>query len=216
MIDERVKQHLQRSLQEGLSLLNINTTTSQQNQLCEFLILLEKWNKVHNLTSVRNIMDMVSKHLLDSLSIARFLVGCRILDVGSGAGFPGSPLSIICPDKKFVLLDSNKKKTSFLIFVVTSLKLPNVKVVNSRVEQYQDESGFDVIISRAFADLGKFVSCSGHLCRQQGGFLAMKGKIAQVKKELLPEGYLLTKIETVEVPGLKGERCVIFVNKKVN
>jgi 16S rRNA (guanine527-N7)-methyltransferase len=210
------KQKLQHSLQEGLVNLGIKASIQQQDCLCEFLLLLDKWNKVHNLTAVRNIMEMVSKHLLDSLVVAPFLTGHRVLDVGSGAGFPGLPLSIICPELEFTLLDSSSKRTSFLSFVISSLKLNNVKVVHSLVEQYKDEQGFDIIISRAFADLGKFVSVSSHLCHRNGFFLAMKGKVMQAKNEPLPDGYLLTKIETVKIPALEGERCLVFVSKEAN
>jgi 16S rRNA (guanine527-N7)-methyltransferase len=209
-------------LQKGLYSLNITATPRQVELLGEFLLLLEKWNKVHNITAIRNPEEMVSKHILDSLVVVPYLTGpcvltgSRILDVGSGAGLPGVPLSILCPDQEFTLLDSNQKKTSFISFAVVFLKLSNIKVIHSRVEQYQDQQGFNVVISRAFASLENFITASAHLCHRDGFFLAMKGKIAQAKKEPLPDGYLLTKIETVTIPGVNGERCLVFVSRKTN
>lgn len=210
------KASLQQLLQTGLQQLGLAIAITHQEQLCEFLLLLEKWNKVHNLTAVHAIEEMVSKHILDSVVAAPFLVGKNILDVGSGAGLPGIPLSIVRSELQFVLLDSSSKRISFLYAAITALGLNNVKLVHSRVEQYKTAIGFDVVISRAFAELGNFISSSAHLCHQDGFFLAMKGKISQVKNEPLPDGYLLTKIETMVVPGINGERCLVFVSKKDN
>lgn len=201
-------------LANGLNELEFRVSSRQQEQLIEFLLLLEKWNKVHNLTAVHNIFEMVSRHVLDSLLASSFLVGNNVLDVGTGAGLPGIPLSIVRPELQFVLLDSSRKRISFLAAVVQTLQLKNVTLVNSRVEQYCSAIAFEVIISRAFAKLAEFVTSSAHLCHQNGFFLAMKGKVSQVKNEPLPEGYLLTKIETVTVPGLIGERCLVFVSKE--
>ena len=160
---------------------------------------------------------MLAKHILDSLSVAKFLpTNGRILDVGSGAGLPGIPLAILYPELSFVLVDSVQKKTAFMQHVVAMLGLVNTVVVHTRVEKYHPELLFDVIISRAFAELGDFVRGSAHLCHQDGFFLAMKGKSEQAQAELLPANYSITQMKTITVPGVDAERCLVFVSKQNN
>lgn len=204
-------------LKTGLEFYNLSSTATQQAQLIDFLVTLEKWNKVHNLTAISNIDEMLTRHVLDSLSVAAFLPATgHILDVGTGAGLPGVPLAIMRPELSFVLLDSVMKKTSFVQQAITLLGLTNIIVVHARVENYQTTKPFNVIISRAFAKVGEFITCSAHLSHEDGFFIAMKGKVSQVQTETLPAGYLLTKIEAVQVPGQLGERCLAFVSKKTN
>ena len=210
----KTKEELLTKLEAGLAYYNLAASLQQKDKICEFLFTLEKWNKAYNLTAINQIQDMLTKHVLDSLGVAPFISGENMLDVGTGAGLPGIPLSIIRPDLNFVLLDSCRKKTNFVQYVVTLLGLTNVTVVHSRVENYQPQNLFAIIISRAFTALDKFVLSSAHLCHEDGFFIAMKGKLTQAKAEPLPEGYILTKIETVTIPGLEGERCLVFVRKQ--
>lgn len=210
---DKIKLH--KTLKTGISFYKLSTTTEQQNQLLEFLFTLEKWNKVHNLTAIKQIEDMLVRHVLDSLSVASFLPdNVRVLDVGTGAGLPGIPLAIVRPDLRLVLVDSVQKKTAFVQHVITMLGLTNIAVVHARIEKYKTELPFDVIISRAFAETGKFISSCAHLCHANGFFVAMKGKKEQAQTESLPDSYLLTKIESVIVPEQEGERCLVFVRKK--
>lgn len=202
------------TLQAGLAYYNLQASTEQQEKICEFLFTLEKWSKVHNLTAITKVEEMLTKHVLDSLAVTSFISHGNILDVGTGAGLPGLPLAIIKPDIHFVLLDSNRKKTAFVQHVITQVGLTNITVVHTRVENYKPPVLFDVIVSRAFAELGEFITSCSRLCHKDGFFIAMKGKVQQAKRESLPYGYLLTKIETITVPGLLEERCLVFVRKQ--
>ena len=150
-------QHAQELIQ-GAQQLNIALSESQQEQLLQYLGLLIKWNKAYNLTAVRNPDEMVSRHLLDSLSVVDCVqkYGDHWLDVGSGGGMPGVPLAILFPERQFTLLDSNGKKTRFLTQVKLELKLDNLQVIHSRVEAYTPEQAFTGIISRAFSSLEDF------------------------------------------------------------
>lgn len=164
-------------LEKGLLLLGVELDQSQVKVLLAYLRLLEKWNQHYNLTAIKNSKEMISKHVLDSLSIESYLEGRRILDVGSGAGLPGIPLAIARPGCEFVLLDSNAKKTRFLFQASVELGLPNISVVSERVEVYRPSHLFDTIIARAFAKLVDFVAQAEHLCKPRGCLLAMKGRL---------------------------------------
>lgn len=135
--------------------LHIDDVTSKK--LIEYVLLLHKWNQIYNLTSVRDPLQMLSKHILDSLAISPYLQGPRILDVGSGAGLPGLPLALTHPQYRFALLDSNGKKTRFLTHVMQTLMVNNVEIISSRVEKYSPENCFNCIISRAFSQLNEFL-----------------------------------------------------------
>ena len=182
---------LSRKLETGLEALGVAVSASARSSLLEYCELLMKWNKTFNLTSVDDPEQMISLHLLDSLAVLPFLPGGRVLDVGTGAGLPGIPLAIACPEQAFVLLDSNGKKTRFLVQASGQLGLENVEVVNQRVEQYQVQELFDVIISRAFSSLGQFLSACNHLLSPGGQFLAMKGKLPEDELHHLPDGFQL-------------------------
>ena len=204
---------LSRKLESGLDALGVAVSTSARSSLLEYCELLIKWNKTFNLTSVDDPEQMISLHLLDSLAVLPFLPGGRVLDVGTGAGLPGIPLAIARPEQAFVLLDSNGKKTRFLVQASGQLGLENVEVVNQRVEQYQAHELFDVIISRAFSSLGQFLSACNHLVSPRGQFLAMKGKLPEDELHHLPDGFHLVSSVELKVPGLDAERHLLMLRR---
>lgn len=182
--------------------------------LLVYLRELTKWNRAYNLTAVRDPQAMVTRHLLDSLTAHPFLRGNRILDVGTGAGLPGIPLALANPDRQFVLLDSNGKKTRFVQHVVGALKLVNVEVIQARVEQWEVNDVFDTVISRAFSALHDFVSSSGRFAAKAGCLLAMKGKLPAGEIDALPADWDATRIEPIDVPGLDAERHFIVLERR--
>jgi 16S rRNA (guanine527-N7)-methyltransferase len=198
-------------LATGLSALNIAISSEQLEQLLAFIQLIAKWNKSYNLTAVRNNTDMARLHILDSLAILPHINGKRVIDIGTGAGLPGIPLAICLPDVRFTLLDSNAKKTRFVQQVVLELKLTNVAVVHSRVEDYQPEYGFDNVLTRAFASLPDIVQLTKHLLNDVGVLLAMKGQTPDEELQQLPH-YVATIIP-IHLPDVAAERCLIHLAK---
>lgn len=206
-------------LDQGANDLGIDLSGEQAELLNAYLALLQKWNKAYNLTAVRNPTEMVPLHLLDSLAVARFVQGKSVVDVGTGAGLPGIPLSIMFPQIHFVLLDSNVKKTRFCRQAALELKLDNVTVVHERVEAFQPESlgfnmGFDVVFSRAFAPLERLIPLTQHLCADDGRIMAMKSSRAPEELELLPEGWDLVAQHDFSVPGVDAPRCVLELTRQ--
>lgn len=197
-------------LTDGLDALGLSLLPRQHQALLDYLALLYKWNRVFNLTAVRDPAQMVSRHLLDSLAILPWVQGSRVLDVGTGAGLPGIPLAIALPEFQFVLLDSNGKKTRFLKQAVAELGLSNVSVEQARVEAYQDARGFDTITSRAFADLHDMLRLTSHLRAPGGYWLAMKAGLAELERQPLPEGLEATTVP-LRVPGEPAQRHLIVV-----
>ena len=204
---------LNEKLSKGLSQLNLTKPLDdkQKNTLIKYVELLNKWNKTYNLTAVRKPEQMVSRHLLDSLSICPYLRGKSILDVGTGAGLPGIPLAVVCPERQFTLLDSNNKKTRFVVQAVAELELPNVGVVQSRVEEFESEELFDTIISRAYSAIGEMVEQTSHLLAIGGRFLAMKGVNPIAEIDELPSNYILKESHVIKVPGLEEERHLLEI-----
>jgi 16S rRNA (guanine527-N7)-methyltransferase len=203
----------QHILAAGLSALQLTLAMDQQQRLLAFIALLEKWNRSFNLTAVEGAGAMVTHHLLDSLSILPFIGGEQVLDVGSGAGLPGVPLAVARPDWRFVLLDSNGKKTRFMQQAVLELKLPNISVVKSRIEEYRPERAFDTVISRAFTSLREFVEACRPVCGPQTRFHAMKGLYPHAElEELAVTGYRAEVIK-LNVPGLAAERHLVSLQK---
>jgi 16S rRNA (guanine527-N7)-methyltransferase len=196
-------------LESGLNTLNLPHNTEQIEQLLAFIKLIAKWNKAYNLTAVRNNEDMARLHILDSLAILPHIEGKRVIDIGTGAGLPGIPLAIFLPDVEFVLLDSNAKKTRFVQQVILELKLKNVSVIHSRVEQYRPELGFDTITTRAFANLPDMVKMTAHLLSPNGVLLAMKGQIPEAELAELNTNSTLIKIN---VPDVEAERCLVRIS----
>ncbi|WP_278361380.1 16S rRNA (guanine(527)-N(7))-methyltransferase RsmG [Stutzerimonas kunmingensis] len=202
-------------LVRGAQALGVELSEGQQQQLLAYLALLIKWNKAYNLTAVRDPDEMVSRHLLDSLSVVSFVAesGQTWLDVGSGGGMPGVPLAIMFPDRSFTLLDSNGKKTRFLTQVKLELKLANLEVVHSRVEQFQPAEAFDGITSRAFSSLEDFASWTRHLGNTQTRWLAMKGVQPDYELQRLPADFRLDACHVLKVPGCQGQRHLLILRR---
>ena len=199
-------------LKTGISQMNLDLNEAQVEKLLDYLALLNKWNSVYNLTSVRDPMQMVTLHLLDSLAaVPAFKGAANVLDVGAGGGLPGMVLAISRPDMKVSMIDTVHKKTAFLNQVKAELELANVTVYTKRVEQLEVKTKFDVITSRAFADLSDFVNWSGHLLAEGGQFIALKGTAPAEERERLPEPWKVQKLEPLEVPGLGAERHLVFI-----
>ncbi len=198
-----------------ISKTSLTVTEQQREQLVGYVQLLDKWNKAYNLTSVRDPMEMLVKHILDSLGVSPHLVGERFIDVGSGPGLPGIPLAIMHPDKEFVLIDSLGKRIRFLKQVIHDLKINNVLPVQSRVEEFDPESGFDGVLSRAFASMPDMVNWCQHLPKPNAGvFLALKGVRPDDEITLLPEWCSVTDIKALQVPELEGERHLVILSRK--
>ncbi|MGT3762979.1 16S rRNA (guanine(527)-N(7))-methyltransferase RsmG [Vibrio cholerae] len=198
-----------------ISKTSLTVTEQQREQLVGYVQMLDKWNKAYNLTSVRDPMEMLVKHILDSLVVSPHLVGERFIDVGTGPGLPGIPLAIMHPDKEFVLLDSLGKRIRFLKQVIHELKINNVLPVQSRVEEFDPESGFDGVLSRAFASMTDMVNWCQHLPKPNAGvFLALKGVRPDDEITLLPEWCSVTDIKALQVPELEGERHLVILSRK--
>lgn len=197
-------------LERGITQLEIQLEAENQQKLLKYLGLLEKWNKVYNLTAIRNVDQMVMHHLLDSLSVLPHLWPGKWLDVGCGAGLPGIVLAIAQPDWGFTLLDSNRKKTSFVQQAVIELDLKNVVVKCARVEELQTEEKFDGIISRAFAESREFINLTRHLLAAKGKCAAMKGTPEQ-ELQHLPEDVMVEETVQLKVPGLDAARCLVIL-----
>jgi 16S rRNA (guanine527-N7)-methyltransferase len=202
---------LARQLQHGVAVLGLVIAEPVQRKLLDYILLLDKWNKVYSLTAVREPERMIGLHLLDCLAILPHLNASRLLDVGSGGGMPGIILAICHPDWQITMIDSNSKKTGFLQQAAISLQLGNVTVVTSRVEQFQPAQPFDVITSRAFADLGDFVAWSQHLLAPGGCYAAMKGVYPQDEVARLPAGFVVSDVVPLQVPGLDAERHLLTI-----
>ena len=199
-------------LKQGIKDLKLDLAEDQVEKLLDYLALLNKWNSVYNLTSVRDPMQMVTLHLLDSLAaVPAFADAKNVLDVGAGGGLPGMVLAISRPDMKVSMIDTVHKKTAFLNQVKAELGLSNVTVYTKRVEQLEVKTKFDVITSRAFADLSDFVNWSGHLLQEGGRFIALKGTAPEDERERLPEPWKVQKLEPLTVPGLEAERHLVFI-----
>ena len=203
----------QRQLDEGLAQMELKFDAGQQRQLLAFLALLAKWNKAFNLTAVRDEREMVSRQLLDSLSILPFVTTHHLLDAGAGGGLPGIPLAIALPGTHFTLLDSNGKKTRFLKQCVLELGLRNLDVIHSRAEAYQPRELFTQISSRAFTALDNQVSWCDHLLAGNGEFIAMKGQYPDDEVAALGRGWQVNSFYKLLVPGLDGERNLLIIGR---
>ncbi|WP_372982310.1 16S rRNA (guanine(527)-N(7))-methyltransferase RsmG [Marinobacter sediminum] len=201
----------QRQLRDGLVAMDVSLSEAQQQQLLAFLNLLNKWNRAYNLTAVRDEREMVSRQLLDSLSILPRVTTQHLLDVGAGGGLPGIPLAIALPERRFTLLDSNGKKTRFLNQCVLELGLGNVEVIHGRAEACTPEQPFTQISSRAFTALENLVSWCGDLLANGGEFLAMKGQFPDDEVAALPAGWQVKSSHSLEVPGADGDRHLLVV-----
>ncbi len=198
-------------LAHGIAELGLDIAADVQAKLNAYLALIAKWNRVHNLTAVRDSVKMVHAHALDCLAIVPHVRATSILDVGSGAGLPGIPLALVWPHARVVLLDSNHKKAAFLRQAAIELALKNVEVVCERVEAWRPPQKFDLVISRAFSDLPEFLKLAGRLCGDDGVVAAMKGVYPDEELAQLPATFKLKNTVPLKVPGLSAERHLILL-----
>jgi 16S rRNA (guanine527-N7)-methyltransferase len=204
---------LQAEIQQGCAALHIELTDTAAEKLALFIGLLEKWNRVYNLTAVRDGRAMVVRHILDSLAVLPFLTEQSLLDVGTGAGLPGLPLAVARPELSVTLLDANAKKLRFVRQAVFELGLSNVEVVQSRMQEYQPAQSFDMVISRAVSNLGELYGQTARLVRPGGRILFMKGSLPTDEiQELEPDRETL-HIERLKIPGLQAERHLLWMEK---
>ncbi len=202
---------LTEQLQQLIDQTDLTISPAHQAQLVSLVELLNKWNKAYNLTSVRDPREMLVKHIMDSVVVSSHLDGNRFIDVGTGPGLPGLPLAILNPDKEFFLLDSLGKRIRFIKQVIHDLGLKNVTPVQSRVEEFQDNQGFDGVISRAFASLDDMLDWCHHLPHSQGKFYALKGVIPDAELAHLKAELALDVIHPLVVPELDGERHLVVI-----
>lgn len=207
---------LRTRLVSGLAEMQLQISQDQQQKLLDYVALIYKWNQVHNLTAVRDPMDMITLHILDSLSILPYVDGERLLDVGAGAGLPSIPLAICLPHLQVTAIDAVQKKVSFMRQVKAQLSLTNFNVVHGRIEQQRVPSKempqkFQMITSRAFSEIGLFVKLTKHLLAENGRWLAMKGTIPQ--HEFEKNGIQPAAINVLKVAGLDAERHLIILKQ---
>ena len=201
-------------LQSGLKEMGLDLSGEQQDKLLAYGEMLKKWNKTYNLTALRDESQIISHHLLDSLTLPPYLEGAQtMLDVGSGGGQPGIPAAVCRPDLQITLLDANTKKTSFLQQAAIELELKNVRIVSGRVEAVQGLRA-DVITSRAFAELADFVNWTAHLLQDGGCWAAMKGVYPAAEIDRLPDSVCVERVDKIRVPQLNAERHMVILRKK--
>ncbi|TKF16991.1 16S rRNA (guanine(527)-N(7))-methyltransferase RsmG [Vibrio genomosp. F6] len=202
-------------LDQLLAQTDLEVNENQREQLVGYVEMLNKWNKAYNLTSVRDPMEMLIKHILDSIIVSTYLHGKRFIDVGTGPGLPGVPLAIMNPDYDFVLLDSLGKRIRFIKQATHELGIKNVTPIQSRVEEYQPEDKFDGVLSRAFASMTDMVEWCHHLPKDNTGvFMALKGQLSENEIELIPEWCTVTDVKALQVPELEGERHLVILSRK--
>ncbi|PCH57037.1 MAG: 16S rRNA (guanine(527)-N(7))-methyltransferase RsmG [Legionellales bacterium] len=205
---------LNKILTQGLDKLRVTLDVTQQQKLLTYLQLLHTWNKVHNLTAIKDLNIMVSYHLLDSLSILNLVANySNIIDVGTGAGLPGIPLAIALPQCQITLLDSNIKKIVFLQKVVAQLQLENIVIVHSRAEQYHPAAAFALVLSRACANIATLIKFAAHLCAVDGNILAMKSAAVESELVAMPAEFMLAKLQQLEVPNVAGVRFAAVIKR---
>ncbi|RLV60837.1 16S rRNA (guanine(527)-N(7))-methyltransferase RsmG [Parashewanella curva] len=205
---------LKQQLALDLQAAKLTVTEQQQQQLLGLIAMLDKWNKAYNLTSVRDPKQMLTRHIVDSIVVSPYLTGQRFIDVGTGPGLPGLPLAILNPDKEFVLLDSLGKRIRFQKQVQFELGIHNVTSVESRVEAYQDERGFDGVLSRAFASIKDMLNWCHHLPNEQGIFYALKGQLTDDEMAQIPDGYHVIDTIELQVPRLDEQRHLLKLQTK--
>ena len=201
-------------LAAGVAEMGLDVSLEAQQKLLQYLSLLSKWNKVYNLTAVRDPLEMVKLHLLDSLSVLPHIQAENLLDVGSGGGLPGIVLAICLPQLKVTTIDTVQKKTIFMRQVKGELSLNNLEVIHARVENYQPSEKFDAIISRAFSEVPLFIKLTRHLLINNGQWLAMKGVAPHqelAREELKSLGIKSNKVITLKVAGLNAERHLVIL-----
>jgi 16S rRNA (guanine527-N7)-methyltransferase len=199
-----------RVLVEGAHAMGVQLHDDQATRLLQALDELERWNRAYNLTSIEGREQRITHHLLDSLSIHRYLHGTKVADVGTGAGFPGLPLAVTNPDRQFTLIDSNNKKVRFVAHAARTLNLTNVTALHARVEALQPEEPFDSVIARAFAPLPRLLEQVAPLCGPETHVLAMKGKNAREETVSLDSRWQIEDVIPLCVPALNEERNLVI------
>lgn len=202
---------LQQQIRHGCSSLSLELDTSAIKKLAAYVELLGKWNRVYNLTAVRDPQQMVLRHVLDSLVVIPFLTYGHLLDVGTGAGLPGLPIAIARPDLTVIMLDSSDKKIRFVRQAVAELQLDNSDVVHARMQEYRPAQPFDMVISRAVATLDDLYQDTRHLLKPGGRMLFMKGAVPEQELQALPQGGASVQVEKLTVPGLEEQRHLLWL-----
>ncbi len=200
-------------LRAGLEKLGLALAPGQVEALVALAAELADWNTRVNLTAIKAPADITDKHLLDSLAVLPLVRGMTVADIGSGAGFPGLPLAIADPGRRYALVEATGKKVKFIRHIVDRLALPNVTAVPERAEAFRPVRPFDTVITRALGPLAEFVRVAGHLAGRGGRLLAMKGKVPEAEIAALPTGWKALAVHPVAVPGLDAERCVVEIGK---
>jgi len=202
----------ERVLERGLADIGMSLAPATRARMLNHLTLLAKWNRAYNLTGIRDPEQMVVRHLLDSLTLVPYLRGPRVVDVGSGAGFPGVPLALVRGDDRVVLLERRGKRVQFLIHLAAALDLGHVEVVHADASQYRPAVKFDTLVARAFGSLSELLKKAGHLCRPGGRVVAPKGAHPEIELAQVPRSeYAAASIEPVNVPGIHTPRHVIVL-----
>lgn len=214
-VKDPVKLALAQLLNNGIAEMGLEVDTEKQQKLLDYVALIYKWNQVHNLTAVREQIDMVTLHILDSLSVLPYITCQSLLDVGAGAGLPSIPLAICLPELQVTAIDAVQKKVSFMRQAKAQLRLTNFNVIHGRiedqtVEQLNAGKKFEVITSRAFSEIGLFIKLTKHLLAEDGQWLAMKGVIPE--HEFKKSGIAPADIKVLKVAGLEAERHLITIN----
>jgi 16S rRNA (guanine527-N7)-methyltransferase len=205
------------ALASGITAIGLDLDSATQTRLLGYLTLLEKWNRTHNLTSIRGAERMVTHHLLDSLAVLPHLslrAGERLIDIGSGGGLPGIPLAIARPEWQVALLDSSQKKAAFLRQAAAELKLANAEVVEARAERFAPVQRFEVVITRAFSDLAQFAATATHLLAPGGRLVAMKGADPKAEIAALPADVTIVAVHRLLVPGVEGQRHLVLMETR--
>ncbi len=203
---------IEQQVEQGASALGVSLPQGAAARMAQHIALIEKWNRVHNLTAVREPAQMAVLHVLDSLALAPHVGGARrMLDVGTGAGFPGIPVALACEGLDVTLLDSSHKKATFLEQAKAELKLASVHVVSQRVESFAPGEKFDLVVSRAFADLADFVQLAGHLLAPGGRILAMKGVYPYEEIARIPQTHRVAEVVELKVPSLDAKRHLVRI-----
>lgn len=205
------RQDLQTRLEQGIAALGVQLPAGAVERLLDYQALLARWNGTYNLTAIRDPGEMVSRHLVDSLAILPYVQGQSLADLGTGPGLPGIPLALARPELQVLLVDSNGKKVRFLREAIRSLKLENVRAVQSRVEDVEGQ--FDCVTARAFASLEDMLAWGGHLLTKDGIWLAMKGRHPDEELPGVPAGFEVKAIHTLDVPDVGGERHLVVLGR---
>ncbi|MDP5238898.1 16S rRNA (guanine(527)-N(7))-methyltransferase RsmG [Uliginosibacterium sp. 31-16] len=201
-------------LADGITALGLDLDERTQQCLLAYAALLMKWNKVYNLTAIRDEASMIDLHLLDSLAILPHVADItRVADIGAGGGLPGIPLAICRPDCEVALVETVGKKASFLLQAKAELRLANLSVHNTRVENLKPAELYPAVSSRAFASLADFITLTAHLVAPDGQWIAMKGVYPQDELDALPAGFRLRESRRLEVPGVDAERHLLFITR---